>query len=85
MKLDKEDAFDVLDNTDCHLLKREVGRTRWANEYELVFKRDGKIWSFVYRMGTGDDGELPFQHVDDVECVEMESYEKTVTAYRVKR
>ena len=86
MTLTKEQALEVLDDESTHLSYREVGRSRWAMEYELVFKRDDKLWAVVYRRGTGDEGETPFEHDgDNIACTEVEEYEVTKKAYRAVR
>lgn len=69
--------------------KEATGRSRWAIEYEMTFKEKatGKLYGSGYRMGTGDEGERPYEHDgdEDQECPEMEAYEVTMTKYRAKK
>jgi len=70
------------------LHEEKVGTSRWAIEYEGVFEHEGKLYGTGYRRGTGDEGERPWEYLkatDEVECPEMEKYEKTVVSYRVKK
>ncbi len=79
------------DGDEFKVIKEEqIGTSRWANDYEAVFKEKstGKLYGMGYRRGTGDEGERPFEHdnADEVvPCPEMEAYEVTVTKYRDKK
>lgn len=69
------DEVVVVQNEEC-------GGSRWANIYELVIKKDDKFWQTDYRLGTGDEGERPWEYIDEVEFEEVEPYEVTVVKYR---
>lgn len=73
------DGFEVLAN---HL----VGVARWALLYRLVFEYDEKLYETVYRVGATEmQDERPFEHdPDEIECVEVERFERTVIDYRAK-
>lgn len=46
-----------------------------------MFRADNKLWEAYYEVGATEyqDG-----YDEDLECVEVEAYEKTVTDYRKK-
>jgi hypothetical protein len=60
-----------------------VGKRRWADMHELIFALDGKLYRCSYDRGsTEQQDEGPWEHVETVECTEVERYEKVVQAYR---
>lgn len=76
------------DEYDREVSVRQVGTSRWANIYELIFEHEGKLYSTDFRRGTGDSGECPWEYekgTDLIECPEVEPYEVKVTKYRVKQ
>jgi hypothetical protein len=87
IKLDRELLLDTLngDAEETELLStEEVGASRWANIYAATFKYQDKIYQVEYRRGTGDNGESPFENAYgyDIDCIEVEPYEVSVTKYR---
>lgn len=75
---------EVLWGPSENILRNEqVDNTRWSIVYDLVFKHDGKLYQTSYSRGaTEQQDESPWQYDDEVECTEVEAYEKTVTDYR---
>jgi hypothetical protein len=86
IKLSKEFMReDVLYGNKTNILRNEqIDNTRWSIVYELVFKHDGKLYRTEYSRGaTEQQDERPWQYDDEVECTEVEAFEKTVTDYRL--
>ncbi len=60
----------------------EVGNARWAVIRTLVIERaDGKFFEGTYRLGTGDNGERPWEHDDTAEFTEVIARQKVTTEY----
>ena len=69
---------------DYEVIKNEISDTsRWSNIYDLIFKFQGKLYSSYYSVGaTEQQDESPWEYDDQVECWEVEEYQKTITDYR---
>ena len=87
MKFKKTDLLEVL--YDDHEVIKKIRDTlidtsRWSEHHELIFEKDGKLYSTSYSRGaTEQQDESPFEYdPDEIECTEVEAYEKTVTEYR---
>ena len=53
--------------------------SRWSTHHSLIFKKDGKYYRTSYSRGaTEQQDESPWEYEDNVECVEVEPYEKIV-------
>jgi len=82
IKIPREQMLDIL-GTDDAIEDEIVDHTRWAVHHEMVFKKDGKFYKTWYSVGaTESQDESPWEYEDEVEAVEVEKYEKTVTAWR---
>jgi hypothetical protein len=55
---------------------------RWSNTFELVIhdKRDDTYWSMTYNLGTGDEGECPWEYEREVELTQV--VPRPVTTYK---
>lgn len=86
IKFDKSYMEEVLwnDAEDVEIVVNEIMDTsRWSTHYTLIFKKDGKYYQTSYSVGaTESQDERPWEYEDEVECVEVEPYEKTVIDYR---
>jgi len=75
MKFDKTELLDAIyDESDIlfNVNITEIGSSRWANVYKMVFRYQDSFFQIEYRQGTGDEGERPFEHDDDkIECSEV--------------
>lgn len=69
---------------DVKVLQNEISDTsRWSVHYDLVFEYEGKLYQTFYRVGaTESQDEKPFEYEDEVECMQVEAFEKTVIDYR---
>jgi hypothetical protein len=84
IKLTREQAFDVLEDDDNHVRDQRVAKHRWYEVRELIFKREGKLFAMRFQRGLSETQEDhdEFGDAEEVECEEVEAYEKTVTDYR---
>lgn len=81
--LTKEEAVDILDSGVDIVSNEAVNRSRWSIIHALIFKKDGKLYETYYSVGaTESQDESPWEYDKEVECTEVEEYEKTVKAYR---
>ena len=58
---------------------------RWSTIHRFVFKPEGenRLYETSYSKGaTEQQDEQPWQYEDEVECVEVESFERTVIDFR---
>lgn len=75
--------WENLDNTEI-LVDDIIDNSRWSIMHLFIFKyTDGKIYETTYSIGaTESQDERPWEYEDEVECVEVEPYEKMVIDYR---
>lgn len=76
---------DISEDESFEIISDEISdTTRWSELHDLVFMHNGKLYETDYSCGlTEMQDESPFEYADDeIECPEVEAYEKTVTAYR---
>lgn len=63
-----------------------IGKRRWVDDYELVFRHiaSGKLYSTLYSLGATESQDYrPFEDdPDEIECAEVEPFEKVVIEYR---
>lgn len=62
----------------------QVGSRRWSIDYEAVFRftQTGKLYRFNWSAGATEmQEERPFEYEDEVEPVEVDAVEVTVTKY----
>jgi hypothetical protein len=61
--------------------------SRWSEYHYLVFSHKGNLYETSYSQGlTESQDESPWEYdSEEIECAEVEAYEKTVTAYRKKQ
>ncbi len=69
------------------MIKETITDTgRWTITYEAVIQdlTDGKFYKIWYSRGATEmQDESPFEYDgDEIECVEVEPFQKTVTRYR---
>lgn len=68
---------------DGYIYKELVDTSRWGEIYEIVFKHEEKFWSFSFEQGATEMQDYDdWDDESEVECMEVEEYEKTVTAWR---
>ena len=60
-----------------------IGTRRWSVDHERVFSYEGRFYLTRYSEGaTESQDERPYEYEDDeIECVEVFPFEKTVTVY----
>jgi hypothetical protein len=73
-------AFNYLDDP---ILDEPTGeRFRWSYGRRIIFLHtDGKHYEASYQMGTGDEGERPWEHDKTVDCHEVHQLEKRVLVW----
>lgn len=83
VKFTREEMLDILDDEESIVSDEITDKLRWVIVHTLIFKRDGKLYKTYYNVGaTENQDEGPWEYDDQVECVEVEAFQKTVTAYR---
>ena len=73
-----------------HLYSREdvvrdtiIDTRRWSTDHELIFRHEGKLYSTLYSHGSTEcQEESPWEYKEEVECYEVEPYQKLVTEYK---
>lgn len=83
----REQLRDILfeDFGGVTLLNKMVSQTRWETHFRFVFRADDdeKLYETTYSKGsTESQDRRPWDYQDETACVEVESYEKTITDYR---
>jgi hypothetical protein len=84
----KAQMLAILEGEDesAEVLRNEIVDTLRASVvYELIFKRDGKLYMTSYSIGTRgsrNEDEEPWENLSSVDCFEAEVYERTITDYR---
>jgi len=59
--------------------------SRWSVGHKLIFEYDGRLFLTGYSVGaTEQQYESPWEDMDEVECTEVEAYQRTITDYRDK-
>jgi len=68
------------------ILNTITGTGRCDTHYRFIFKTedDGKLYETEYSRGSTEqqDSQRPWEYEDEVECAEVELFEKTVIDYR---
>ena len=67
------------------LHREQTDTRRWYSAHRVVFRApdDGQPWSVAYKRGLTEYQEQdPWDDLDQVTITRMESYERTVTAWR---
>ena len=89
MNFKKQDLKDMAwgdhDPERFEVVKRElVDTTRWSHHYEMVFRFEEKLYITHYSVGATEcQDEEPYEFEnDEIECVEVEAFHKTVLDYR---
>jgi hypothetical protein len=88
VKFKKTDLQDLACDEEVEGFKirvnKIVGKSRWANEYRLVFEHGGKFYETSYRSAaTEQQDERPFDYEpDEIECIEVEAVERKVIDYK---
>ncbi len=74
---DDEDGFETVVN-------KITGTSRWSVNYQWIFKYQDKFYQTYYSTGATEyQEESPFEYEgDEIECVEVVPYEKTIIAYK---
>ena len=75
-------------NGDENDVINEISDTsRWAVQYDRVFKFDGKFYAAPYQVGaTEQQDESAYEYDDEeIDCPEMEEYTKTIKVYLLKK
>lgn len=59
-----------------------TGTTRWGTTRREVFRHEGRFYATDYRVGSGDEGETPYQDEgSDIECQEVAPAQRLVTSW----
>lgn len=86
MKLPVDEVQMIVDGdheTAEVVVKELVGKSRWSTRHRLVFSLNEKFYEVAYQLGATEYQDVePFGYEDEVECHEVERYEKTVVDYR---
>jgi len=68
------------------VLNKMEDQSRWSTHFRFIFKPEGedKLYETRYSKGSTEqqDSEGPWEYEDEVECVEVVAYEKTVVDYK---
>lgn len=68
----KQWMLDTLDDSDIVVRDTIVGNSRWAIQYELIFKYDDKLYRAYYSVGATEcQDETPWQDEDEIKCIEV--------------
>lgn len=83
----KEQLRAILWDEGGKIILNEIeDQSRWSTHYRFVFSPEGedKLYETRYSKGSTEnqDSEGPWEYEEEVECVEVEAYEKTITDYR---
>ncbi|QKJ87447.1 hypothetical protein PMPD1_2505 [Paramixta manurensis] len=64
--------------------REQTGSRRWESDHLMIFTLGGKLYGSTYSLGLTECQEsLPYEYEpDQIECLQMEAYEVTVTRYR---
>ena len=86
MKFKKDFLMDELGlpyNSSIIMRNRCVDHRRWLAVYELIFEHKGKFYRTKYDQGlTECQEDRAWDYEDEIECDEVEAYEKTIIDYR---
>jgi len=84
LKLSNETMLSILYGDEGEVLRNQiVGHSRWSVNHEVIFRYGDKLYQAYYSVGaTETQDEVPWEYEKEVECVEVEPYEKTVIDYR---
>ncbi len=74
--LDFMDEFDL--DKDIVLSNEIVDTWRWGNVHKMIFKFEGKIYSYLYRVHTQDGIQ---EYRDNITCPEVVAKQKLITYY----
>lgn len=73
MKFSKTFLLDRLGDPMSTAETSIVGTTQWGTERREVFRHEGHFYATTYRVGSGDEGERPYEFDDDeIECPKVE-------------
>ena len=67
------------------ILNKITSTTRWDTWYRFIFKPEGdnRLFETSYCKGSTEcQSNRPWEYEDDVECYEVEPYQRTITDYR---
>jgi hypothetical protein len=81
-------AWETHDDDIVTIMSSEaIGKTRWKIQHELIFKFEDKFYQTFFEMPATEMQDCgPYEFEDDeIECVEVEPYEVTITKYRIKK
>lgn len=84
MLFEKQFLLDSLDAGDeSTVYDKIIDTSRWSNQYERVFKHEGKFYRTYYQVGaTEQQDERPYENDPDmIECGEVKPVEKVVIVY----
>lgn len=69
------------------VLDKITGTGRWDTHHRLIFKPEGEetLYETTYSKGSTEqqDSQRPWEYEDEVECDEVEAYERTIVDYRL--
>lgn len=86
MKFPKQDLKDIVFESDGDtVIRNEITHHgRWSVTHSVIFKHDGKFYRTSYSKGaTESQDERPYEYDGaEIECPEVEEYQKLVTDYR---
>lgn len=88
MKFEKTALQDIVaGDGDAKIIEEKITDvTRWSILYTTIFKWKDKYYLTHYSVGATEyQPELPYEDEGpEIECAEVEPYEATITAYRLK-
>lgn len=82
MKFSKEFLRDRLGDPETTVHTEITGTTRWGTTRREVFRQDGRFYATDYSVGSGDEGERPYEHESaEIECPEVAPRQELVTVW----
>lgn len=76
-------AEEVMGSKDLVVRDEQDSTGRWCEHRTMVFRHDDKLYSVGYQRPLTEIQECDlFYDEEEVECTEVEAYERTVTDYR---
>lgn len=80
---DRETLLSKLCGKDC-VRDLILDTSRWSVYHELIFRHENKLYVTTYSCGATElQDESPWEYDgDEIECAEVEEYERTVIDYR---
>ena len=77
---------EKLDDSSTHIVNEMTYKSRWEMHYDFIFTHEGKLYRTDYAVGLTEMQDTwawdCCDEDEEIECAEVEAYDKVVTAYR---